>query len=174
MMAYTQMTMRHSHGSQAFATHGMLKSRNGGSMNVDRHRNGNKAVLNAVKRQNGAYGMSRVSLEKTSHFGKTVCQAASSGQTDAAPGKLISKVEIPSFIPRSDLMDQLLRWALIELQENGVASVGCQCKVGGLDCGDRGWECQRHEELFRGSLYILPRFRTKSLGLQKHLFLKSC
>ncbi len=28
-----------------------------------------------------------------------------------AAGTLISKTEIPAFIPRSDLMDQLLRWA---------------------------------------------------------------
>ena len=44
-------------------------------------------------------------------------------------GKLISKVEIPAFIPRSDLMDQLSRWAVIEIQENGMANVGCPCKV---------------------------------------------
>lgn len=44
-------------------------------------------------------------------------------------GKLISKVEIPAFIPRSDLMDQLTRWALIEVQEDGVANIGCPCKV---------------------------------------------
>lgn len=48
---------------------------------------------------------------------------------DAGPGKLISKVEIPAFIPRPDLSDQLLRWALIEIQEGGVANVGCPCKV---------------------------------------------
>lgn len=44
-------------------------------------------------------------------------------------GKLISKVEIPAFIPRSDLMDQLLRWAIIEIQEDGMANVGMPCKV---------------------------------------------
>ena len=59
---------------------------------------------------------SRVSLQ--------VVQAA-----QAAPGKLISKVEIPAFIPRRDLIDQLLRWAIIEVQENGMGNVGCPCKV---------------------------------------------
>ena len=44
-------------------------------------------------------------------------------------GKLISKVEIPAFIPRTDIVDQLLRWAIIEVQESGVANVGCPCKV---------------------------------------------
>jgi hypothetical protein len=48
---------------------------------------------------------------------------------EAEVGKLISKVEIPAFIPRQDLMDQLLRWATIEIQEAGVANVGTPCKV---------------------------------------------
>ena len=47
----------------------------------------------------------------------------------AGVGKLISKVEIPAFIPRQDLMDQLIRWASIEIQENGMGNVGCPCKV---------------------------------------------
>ncbi|GAB4817797.1 hypothetical protein N2152v2_004843 [Parachlorella kessleri] len=44
-------------------------------------------------------------------------------------GKLITRTEIPAFIPRSDLMDQLVRWAIIEVQENGVANLGMPCKV---------------------------------------------
>lgn len=48
---------------------------------------------------------------------------------DTGAGKLISKVEIPAFIPRSDLLDQLMRWSFIEIQEGGVANVGCPCKV---------------------------------------------
>jgi hypothetical protein len=56
-----------------------------------------------------------------------VAQAA-----EAALGKLISKVEIPAFIPRTDLMDQLIRWACIEIQENGMGTVGCPCKVSNL------------------------------------------
>jgi len=47
----------------------------------------------------------------------------------AEVGKLISKVEIPAFIPRTDLIDQMLRWAFIEIQEGGVGNVGCPCKV---------------------------------------------
>lgn len=43
--------------------------------------------------------------------------------------KLISKVEIPAFIPRDDISDQLLRWALIDVQDQGVANCGCPCKV---------------------------------------------
>ena len=37
----------------------------------------------------------------------------------AEVGKLISQTEIPAFIPRQDLMDQLLRWASTEVQEEG-------------------------------------------------------
>ena len=44
-------------------------------------------------------------------------------------GVLISKGEIPAFIPRDDISDQLLRWALIEIQEEGVANIGCPCRV---------------------------------------------
>ena len=47
----------------------------------------------------------------------------------AAANKLISKVEIPAFIPRDDISDQLLRWALIDVQDQGVANCGCPCKV---------------------------------------------
>lgn len=50
-------------------------------------------------------------------------------KSQAAEGTLISQVEIPAFIPRADISDQLLRWALIEIQEGGVANVGCPCKV---------------------------------------------
>ena len=47
----------------------------------------------------------------------------------ARADKLISKVEIPAFIPRDDISDQLLRWALIDVQDQGVANCGCPCKV---------------------------------------------
>ena len=70
--------------------------------------------------------------------------------------KLISKVEIPAFIPRDgtyslrdsgirrcpclptrslarpldpDISDQLLRWAVIDVQDQGVANCGCPCQV---------------------------------------------
>ena len=61
---------------------------------------------------------------------------------DTGAGKLISKVEIPAFIPRSDLLDQLMRWSFIEIQEGGVANVGCPCKVRALQRG-----CQLHAPL---------------------------
>jgi hypothetical protein len=54
---------------------------------------------------------------------------AQAAQTDGGVGKLISKVEIPAFIPRQDIMDQLIRWAMVEVQENGMGNVGCPCKV---------------------------------------------
>ncbi|KAG7672870.1 hypothetical protein Ndes2526B_g08600 [Nannochloris sp. 'desiccata'] len=60
---------------------------------------------------------------------RNAMHVAQAAQTDGGVGKLISKVEIPAFIPRQDLMDQLLRWAVIEIQENGMGNVGCPCKV---------------------------------------------
>lgn len=47
----------------------------------------------------------------------------------AKVGKLISKTEIPAFIPRSDLMEQLVRWARIEAQMEGVENFGLPMKV---------------------------------------------
>ncbi|KAL4443508.1 hypothetical protein ABPG75_011245 [Micractinium tetrahymenae] len=57
----------------------------------------------------------------------------------AEGGKLISKVEIPAFIPRPDLIDQLVRWAMIEVQENGVANCGMPCKVTAFKREDQLW-----------------------------------
>lgn len=68
-------------------------------------------------------------------FGKQQISTSSRGQrmitkaAQAEVGKLISRVEIPAFIPRSDIMDQLWRWAIIEVQESGVANMGCPTKV---------------------------------------------
>ncbi len=39
-------------------------------------------------------------------------------------GKLISQVEIPAFIPRQDLLEQLTRWALANAQDDGAANFG--------------------------------------------------
>jgi hypothetical protein len=75
-------------------------------------------------RGNSMRGSQLMSCQKASQ-----CRVYASAQADAGPGKLISKVEVPAFIPRPDISDQLLRWALIELQEGGVANVGCPCKV---------------------------------------------
>lgn len=43
---------------------------------------------------------------------------------------LISKTEVPSFIQRDDMMDQLYRWALIEAGEGGLRNFGMPMKVG--------------------------------------------
>ena len=44
-------------------------------------------------------------------------------------GKLISQTDIPPFIPRTDLMQQLYRWALYEIQESGTVNFGLPMKV---------------------------------------------
>lgn len=44
-------------------------------------------------------------------------------------GKIISKTEVPAFIPRDDMMDQMTRWALIEAEEGGQRNFGMPMKV---------------------------------------------
>lgn len=78
------------------------------------------AALSKDLRSSNVHSRSQRSRRSTSHIARSA---------QAEVGKLISKVEIPPFIPRVDLIDQLLRWAVIEVQENGMANVGCPCKV---------------------------------------------
>lgn len=47
------------------------------------------------------------------------------GHVATQEGKLISKVEVPAFIPRADLCEQLMRWALGNAQDDGLANFGC-------------------------------------------------
>lgn len=89
-----------------------------------------------AQRQSHVTGQTRhrlfnVCTSKTSRFSvsRQMVISASATTEDSGPGKLISKVEVPAFIPRADLSDQLLRWAMIEIQSSGVANVGCPCKV---------------------------------------------
>lgn len=42
---------------------------------------------------------------------------------------MISKTEVPSFIQRDDMMDQLYRWAIIEAGEGGLRNFGMPMKV---------------------------------------------
>ena len=42
-----------------------------------------------------------------------------SGSTAPPGGKFISRTEVPNFIQRDDLMDQLKKWAIIEAGEGG-------------------------------------------------------
>lgn len=68
-----------------------------------------------------------VSRQHRSHTQSHICSAA--GAAAAQAGKLLSKSEVPAFIPREDLMDQLVRWSLINAQEEGVAQFGLPMKV---------------------------------------------
>lgn len=47
----------------------------------------------------------------------------------AVEAKLLSKTEIPAFIPRGDMMEQLMRWAMIEANADGVAKFGLPLKI---------------------------------------------
>ncbi|KAL6781231.1 hypothetical protein ACKKBG_A10310 [Auxenochlorella protothecoides x Auxenochlorella symbiontica] len=64
---------------------------------------------------------------KSLRFARTP-MAASVDNAQAGVGKLISKVEIPAFIPRQDMMNQLFRWAS-DLEDNGYALIGSPCKI---------------------------------------------
>mmetsp|Transcript_14188 Transcript_14188/g.42839 ORF Transcript_14188/g.42839 Transcript_14188/m.42839 type:complete len:218 (-) Transcript_14188:1487-2140(-) len=54
----------------------------------------------------------------------------------AEQGKLISKVEIPAFIPRSDMSEQLFRWATAIGQDEGQANFGLPMRVVPNERGD--------------------------------------
>lgn len=43
--------------------------------------------------------------------------------------KLLSKAEIPAFIPRSDLISEMLRWATIDADTNGFENFGMEMSV---------------------------------------------
>ena len=60
----------------------------------------------------GGFRRQRLVLQQRRQGGSVVCAAT------AEAGKLISTVEIPAFIPRHDLLEQLMRWAYIDAQVN--------------------------------------------------------
>lgn len=53
-----------------------------------------------------------------------VCRAEA-----VSAGSLISRTEVPAFIQRDDLMDQMYRWALIEAAEHGQRKFGMPMSV---------------------------------------------
>ncbi len=44
-------------------------------------------------------------------------------------GKFISKTEVPAFIQRDDIMDQLFRWSMMEAGESGQRNFGLPMKI---------------------------------------------
>ncbi|KAK9918137.1 hypothetical protein WJX75_001530 [Coccomyxa subellipsoidea] len=55
---------------------------------------------------------------------------SAAAQQKLGSGKLVTKTEIPAFIPRQDLMDQLIRWATSEADEpRGLGMWGLPVKV---------------------------------------------
>mmetsp|Transcript_5532 Transcript_5532/g.7478 ORF Transcript_5532/g.7478 Transcript_5532/m.7478 type:complete len:243 (+) Transcript_5532:68-796(+) len=52
-------------------------------------------------------------------------QVSASSMTESdADWKIIAKAEIPALVPREDLLDQLLKWSIIEFEENGRRNFG--------------------------------------------------
>jgi hypothetical protein len=66
--------------------------------------------------------------------------------------KLISKSEISPFIPRSDLMGQMYRWAELEVKNDGVANFGIACEVEFVGREDEPWAFIVHMERVRHHL----------------------
>ncbi len=65
---------------------------------------------------------------------RSVFATAAAPTQPAAPksvpnGKHISSTEVPPFIPRDDLMDQMYRWSLMEAGEGGQRNFGLPMKV---------------------------------------------
>lgn len=54
-------------------------------------------------------------------------------------GFMLSKTEVPAFIPRDDMMDQMVRWALIEAEEGGQRNFGMPMKVHQRFLDDKIW-----------------------------------
>jgi hypothetical protein len=72
-----------------------------------------------------------------------VCRAQASPPATTGSrfsGKCISSTEVPAFIMRDDMIDQLHQWALIEADEAGLRNFGMPMKVAAVyqvDTGDK-------------------------------------
>lgn len=63
---------------------------------------------------------------------------------------LISKTEVPAFIPRDDMADQIVRWAIIESSDNAISKFGMPFKVSGTrSCYPLPTRHTQVEEVFR-------------------------
>jgi hypothetical protein len=71
----------------------------------------------------------RPNLQRGNTSGSRIGVGAVTCSAQAVGAKLLSKTEIPAFIPRSDMMEQLMRWAVIEANADGVAKFGLPIKV---------------------------------------------
>ncbi|KAG2424218.1 hypothetical protein HXX76_014749 [Chlamydomonas incerta] len=56
-----------------------------------------------------------------------------------ANGKLISSTEVPAFIPRDDMMDQLFRWTMMEAAESGQRNFGMPMTIAPVYFEERLW-----------------------------------
>jgi len=80
---------------------------------------------------------------------RLVCSAEAAAEPAGAParaeivlprtGFFISKTEVPAFIPRDDMMDQMIRWALIEAEEGGQRNFGMPMKIKQLERNGMLW-----------------------------------
>lgn len=102
--------------------------------------------------------LARVAARPAQRAQRVAAQAA------ATEPKLLAKSPIPAFIPRDDLMQQIHRWANVEVVGNGASNFGMACTM---------------EELFReaddgqtwpwGLLINLERVRRPQIRIVYHL-----
>ncbi|KAG2430311.1 hypothetical protein HYH02_013788 [Chlamydomonas schloesseri] len=59
--------------------------------------------------------------------------------SSVANGKLISSTEVPAFIPRDDMMDQLFRWTMMEAGEAGQRNFGMPMTIEPVYHEERLW-----------------------------------
>lgn len=79
-----------------------------------------------------AAAVAAAGLDRAQQKQRTICRAEAVEQTPVTlprTGSFISKTEVPAFIQRDDMMDQIIRWALIEAEEGGQRNFGMPMKV---------------------------------------------
>lgn len=82
--------------------------------------------------QHQRFQVTRVKHQQQLRRSLGVCKAAETEAAQVEPkrsGVLISTTEVPAFIQRDDMMDQLIQWAVLEAGENGMRNFGMPMRV---------------------------------------------
>jgi hypothetical protein len=85
------------------------------------------------------YFTSRLSLRPSTVRASAVLQRAT----------LLAKSNIPAFIPRSDLLDQMQRWLELEVVTDGMSNFGVPCTMETVKREDQLWGFVIHMERVR-------------------------
>jgi len=83
------------------------------------------AAAPSMQQQQRAFTVSqRPSLQKVNCAGAPAVATDSAKAEEKKDYKVLMRMEMPEFIPRPDLMEQFLRWAYIEVEENCKENFG--------------------------------------------------